>query len=476
MRFYDYPNAEEIAKFFRQTGERLEELNRRVNILLEQTYAQGQLDSIHFTETLARVAALESALKEADTRITVIHEPFVDTKGLDDKALKLPAAQVASEYGILTLRRSGGDTVQPRYARIVGGNGWPGNTHQVYEETGLYYARDGLHNDLSALLDGNADTWLEYERILALPGTKYAATAFAEGMGWLEFEWLPLELEIELEMEELQPLGALVVFPFLPPLPGYRPAKMMTVIDDGRGLRQYFGWMTMSDNIFIPCLPQPARKIKVVCRQETGIKVAIGLPDRPLPLAVAGAGYDPSGQVMLPIYDTDSTGDSREDILINTYYSRPAAQSAPAVRYMIGLKEIRPAAYTYVEESEFVSHSIPISPNARAVRLDGSYIVPEFLRQEKLVKWSLSFDDGTTWLEVATTDADAKLYELPREVKFSGYVPVFLRSKYAVYLPNRPEDMRVKIELRRPVSMDLSEYLTPAVSEYTLVFEEEGVA
>lgn len=476
MRFYDYPDAEEIREFFQQTGKKIDELNEKLNTLIKRTYMQGQLDNINSIDASLQTTILESSLREANTRLTVVHEPFIDTKSLDVNALKKPAAQVVAECGVLTLQRSGGQSIKPQYIRITGGNGLPGNTHQVDEDTKLYLARDGLHNNISHLVDGNHDTWFEYERLLALPGTKYTSTLFAEGLNWLEFQWAPLEFDIEMELDELQPLGALAVYPFLPPFPGYRPADMMVVIDDGQGQRQHFGRINLKENIFVPFLPQSVRKIKASFRQTTGIKVTVGLPQKPLPLTVTGVFYSPTAGITYPVYDASSNQlqDSDRE-LIAEYYNEPASETTQTVRYMVGLREIRPIAYTYAEESEFVFHTIPISPYTRAVRLEGVYTVPEVLYRQKLVKWSLSFDDGATWIEVAANDVDSDLFKLPREVRFGRYTPVFLHSERAAYITGQPESVRVKIELSRPTDIDMAEYFTPIVSDCTIVCEEEDV-
>lgn len=477
MRLYDYPLSEEFANFVASTSERIDALIARLGQLREKLLNNATMATIKQIETTARISRLEYELSMLGTEIAsnnliVTHEPFIDNKNCDTRALTEEAAEVIPVYGMLTLKRRAEREITPAVIR-VSGNGMPGNAHEVYPETGLYHARSGLNASLSYLIDGNNDTWFEYESIYALAGYKYRGAAFSDGLFWIQYGSGGLTLELELETEDLDVIGGIAINPFIPSALGYRtPYVDEIMVDDCRGNRQRLKGDVLDRTLFISCMPQLARKISLVIKQDTPYSTWVGIPEAPYSSDVVGIRYDPlTGSARQPEYRVGEEAGSEADL--SDLFSKPAATILPALRYQVGLRGVSLIAHTYEKTSQYVSNLYSIPEGIRSIQVDVSYIVPEALAASELVKVSVSVDDCATWHRVAGSDSDAARYNLPRKIIFD-HVPSFLQDKNALYFEGTPDSFRVRLDLGRPDGTDLAEYITPVVTDYTAIVEQAG--
>ena len=480
MLLYDYPLSEEFTSFLDATRKRIDAVIEELNSLKRALLEEGAVHSTKQIEVAARISRLEHEIASLGTgsdtgNLLVIHEPFVDNKSCDTKALRDREAEVVTAYGMLTLKRREERELSAAAVRIVAGNGFPGNTHQVYPESGLYQARDGLRADLRYIVDGNADTWFEYEAFCGLQGYRYRNTAFTDGTHWLGFNIRDLSLELEIELEDLEVVGGIVIDPFVPPSAGFRaPYLTGVILDDGRGTRQQLRGALLDRASYIACLPQQARRVLVTIKQAMPYRTWVGIPAKPLPSSVVGMRYDPlTGKTAHPEYRAGSPAGSEVPV-IEEHFAEPATEVLPALRFAIGLRGISLYAHTYEESSEYVSRPYSVPEGIRSLQVDVGYIVPEALAREKLVRVSVSFDDCATWYEVAGTDADAATFGLPRKISFGGHVPDFLRDSRTLYLDGVPDTFRLRLQLSRPADLPLAEHVTPIVTEYTVTVETAG--
>lgn len=481
MRLYDYPLSDDFKETIASICERMDRISQKIDAIKEAVLKENAANDIKRTQVAVRLNKLEHSLKALESQqvgnLVIIHEPFVDSTNCDRDALHFDEAEVSPAQNMLTLKRTSVSEVGIASIQIAEGNGQPGNAHQVYRETGLYHARDGLHTGLNYIIDGYSDTWFEYESLTGLPGYRYHNAAFLEGLHWLKLDMEPLELLLEAETDSLTPVGAVVVDPFIPSVTGYQaPCIDSIVLDDKKGGRQKVTGAQFSRAQCFTCLPQKVKKISIAIRQESPYYTYIGLPDRAYPISIVQMGYDPfTGKVTQPVYSAGSPAADETGIL-ETYYSSAAAEIVPALRYQIGLRHLAVLAHTYAEKSEYISKPYYISGGIRSIEINSIQSVPESLIAGQLVKTSISIDDGTTWYDIATSDSESLLFNLPRQVVFGKYVPVYMRSSRVMYLDAVPDSFRVRILLSRPVNIDLAEYITPVVTEYTAIVEQAGGA
>jgi len=480
MRLYDYPLSEDFLQFLSETKEKIDNLVEEVNAIRAAVIRWNDTANIRQAEIDCRLTKLEHEVYMADIdtgagNILVIHEPFVDDKSYDRMAIHKQEAEIVTDYNMLTLGRTVSHEAAVASVRILDGNGQPGNIHQVYRETAMYHARDGLHTNLWHIVDGNADTWFEYEKIRGLRDNRYHNTMFSGGLHWLKFDPAGLFVNLELELDSLEVIGAVVVEPFIPSIAGYKPAKLDSIIiDDGRGARQQLAYTVLDRTKFITCIPQLTRKARSLLTQDTSYQTWIGVPVEPYPISIVGMKYDPATGLISQPECSNSTTTIDEAVVIEQLFSLPTAEMAPALRYQIGLKQISLLAHMYNEEAEYVSKLYQIPGGIGSVQLDVDYTVPSTLRQSQPVKVSLSVDDCATWHYIAGNDLDATLFHLPRRIVFGKYVPQFMRNSDTLYMNGHPDTLRVRIELARPGDGDISyaQYITPVVSEYTIIIEQ----
>lgn len=479
MRLYDYPLSEEFTKYIESLKKRIDELIDEAERVKKELTLESALHEIKHKELDIRFRKLEDDIEAIEAvqsgNIVIFREPFADDRSMDKDAVSQEPADINAASNMMTLKKTGSDELAVSAIRITSGNGLPGNLHTVYGETRMYHARDGLHISLRDIIDGNSDTWFEYERLRGVSGYKYRNIFFKEGIPWLHFDASSMNLELEVEFQSSGITSGIIVDPFIPAAPGYKPPYMTgIIIDDGKGMKQHTGSYQLADRLYVPSLPQMARRALVNIIQPSPYPVVIGIPENAFSISQLGLRYDPAtGKIKQPEY---KVGDSvaEESDIIEEYFVEPAAETLPALRYAIGLRQISFLSNTYVSESEYVSKLYAVPNGIRSIQLDVDYIVPEALLNDGLVRVYISFDDGATWHELAGNDRDAAVHDLPRKVAFYNYMPSFVRKPDTLYLTGGADTFRVKIVLKQPSNMEHREYITPVVTGYMAVIEEAG--
>lgn len=479
MRLYDYPLSDEFTSFVISLKKRVDELIDEIAQAKQELLLENALYEIKQRELYLRLNKLENDIEALDAmrsgNIVIIREPFADDKSFDLSAVSKEPAEIVTANNMLTLKRTSATELQVSSVRITSGNGFPGNLHTVYEGSNIYHARDGMHISLKDIIDGNNDTWFEYEKLRGIPGYKYKNAYFNEGVFWIKFDADDMNLDIEAEFDVPNIVAGIIMAPFIPAVSGYKPPYISSlIIDDGKGMKQNAGSYQLSDRIYIPCLPQMAKKVEVRLIQSTPYPVLIGVPEKTYSISRLGIKYDPfTRELKQPEYKAGD-GVIDESEIIEEYFVEPAKETLPALRYAIGLRQVAFLANTYVQESEYVSKKYTIANGIRSIQLDVDYVVPEALLNDKLVSVYISFDDGATWYELAGSDRDAQVFGLPRKIIFSSYTPNFVRKADTIYLTGPADSFRVKIYLKQPIDIEHSEYITPVVTGYMAIIEEAG--
>lgn len=464
MKIYDYPLSTEFKKITAGVHARLDSVLSELNGLRENIGLLGDnlaLDELRYLSKLNELKHQIKMLALHRQNATVFYEPFLNAASFDRDAVDVKPAEIILLHGILTLPKTDMKELEISSVRILAGNGMPGNAHQVYLENGIFLAREGLRADLSCLIDGNRDTWFEYEKLQGINGIRYTNTTFIEGYNWLRLEDQPLELQLQIETACRGMVGWIYIDPVEKNY--VAPQLNSVVIDDRRGTKQTVEGGEMNGPLLIQCTPQPVKLITLNMNQPVPYYVNIGIPKQKLTLKELGVAYDAvSGEIIQPSYKlNDPRLETSYDLFTDT-----AVNVVPAMRQQIALRNIRVAACQYEAAAAYVSTPYQLPRNVSAISLNLGYSVPSPLLRWGSLYAYISIDDGVEWLPIKVFPED----DLPSTYSFGQYLPTALRRDGVRYLENRyPESVRVRIDLRRPTTnLPYETYLTPVVNEYTL--------
>lgn len=469
MRFYDYWSAAEFTGELSQLREKFDGLFARLNQLKEELAARGDRLAVSQLYYLARLAELGNTidvLKRRRPNVVVFHEPFLNLANFDLDAVGGTPADVIFSRGLLVLKRTEEKVAEVAEVVVTSGNGLPGNTHQVYPDSGIYCGAEDAHLDLGAIVDGNVNTWFEYERLSALTGAQYFSTRYLEGCPWLTERREPLELALKVRLDRRQIINWVTAEPFLPAERGYIPPYLDLLFDDGRGRKQEVNYGQLTQATFIPTAPQQVRTVTLFLRQPVPYSVTIGVPESKLQLRELGLDYDAANRVIKqPVWRSDETPQDWSEL--RQRLAEAATHTAPALRYQVGLRGIQMGAYRYNAAASYVSYPYVVSGEIAAVRLDVNVSSGALLAGQSSVRAFLSVDDGASWLPVRIPGSGGNE---PVAYAFGQYVPEAVRQPNTAYLGSlRPTAVRVRLDLARPdTGQDYEPYVSPVVSEYTL--------
>lgn len=482
-----------------------------------ETERQSLLDQVkRLTDRLQELK--DAAVLDADS--LTFHESFVDQSKLDQEMIEGTPVNINQTAGAMTLGLL--DAVEVGEGVIISitplSNGFPGNTHQVKTTDGIlrFVGEEHMHLDLQALLDGNADTWFEYEAITVTPtvieGTGGLGFTYQEGVSWLKTDEEPLRLQLQLELDKARSLNWLTLSPFLPAEKGAGPAKLVSIlIEDGKGAKQIIqdGQSLSEDRVillpqmkvkrltltfeqntaydiqaghwFFTELERAATTIFEGSRQQSGKRVDGTKPS----LEDLGLRYDPATQtVEMPSVKAEDTVPDRTEAA-SRLFSIPESgeriqagiEAVPARRYAIGLKDIGLASYRFDVISTYVSTPFKTSRPIRRITLESSEEIPVEFGDGNWVTYYITIDGGQTWHEILPQDSLKQTGNL--EYLIGTRIPAAGRRLRVGYLESQEPvtEVRVKVVLKRPETSVLkdADYYTPTVYDYRLHVDLEGV-
>lgn len=495
----------------------LYEESERILQSLYESFRQMEIDRRKLENRLKRV---EDQLKEIDTKINqevnevVFRESFIDQNQYDQDMVRDNLAYVWTREGVLTLQpRIAESFVERATARIVRGNGLPGNTKQVRMIAGemKFVGEEGLHINLADILDDNADTWFEYEtfyihpRVLAQ--TNYLGYDYAENVSWINPSGEPLTLTLEIELPEAKPINWFSINPFIPNDKGASAAFITSIeIHDGKGgvYRPLYERDVFQEEKIYLFGRRECKRIVITFEQPNAYETEVGhlfykelekqqvnyldrikyqigkrIPGIMPSIENLGVQYDPEQkQIVYPTVKRGDTIDKLTFIKQNLFSVPPQPtpvpdyqvgfENLPAERYVIGIRDIGIASYEFEATSEYVSKNFISSSPIIGVTLTTDEEIPVEFPEGEWIRYYISPDNGATWYRIyprGVAKPNAKLMYLfntntPQEGRIDqfGYVD----------LPEPVHQLRLRIELERPNNIPNAVYYTPIVRGYQL--------
>lgn len=461
---------------------------------------------------------IEDRLKDIDLKMkqnrgeVIFRDSFLDSKNFDKDMVQLDPATVNASEGVLSLTKIDAEEFREGVTvRILEGNGFVGNTHQVRGVDGTYkfFGEDNLHFDLIAMVDGNSDTWFEYETFNISDEVESLTNGYGfeykEGMKWVKEDRGVMRLYFEIELPIAQTINWLSIAPFLPSDKGASPAIIRSmVIHDGKGAANEVssGYDVMQeDKVFI--FPrQKCKRIRIKLEQPSAYETQIGhfffkeLEAKTVNFMAKDKeqkgrridGPKPSVENLFYKYNSTtkslyqpertenglspSDSENVKEALFGTPTVKGQVQAGleavSAKRYVIGVRDVNISSYRFAEESEYISKAFESSNEIRSIQLDASHLIPKQFGEGEWIRYFISIDDGRNWKEISPKGSSKSGSKV--QYIINGNVPIEGRFDNYGYIDTlQPvSSVRLKIVLSRPIDLTDSDYYTPIVHDYKL--------
>lgn len=433
----------------------------------------------------------------------LFQEKFIDSEMFDQEKVKGTLATITPAESILTLQRL--DSVEYREADIeIKSNGFPGNTKQVETINNIvkFVGEDNPHLDITAILDNNSDTWLEYEIYFIKEKIRQTineeSLSYKEGIPWVQETNQPLELDIILTIKEPKMVNWLSLSPFLAPNnTTEQPFIKYIIISDGKGSKkiiaenQQFG----AEHVYLfdrqlckfvtISLIQPAAYdtmagcfyyIDSIANQNPFLQYPLlgrRIDGPQHELSLLGLNYDPATQLI--VQPNTAKGYIPPDKFEKIFEPIPTqtnilsgVETVPIQRYSIGIRDIALASYKFATESTYISKPFTIQNPISLIKLSAISQTPHEPTGVAWLRYYISVDDGATWLPISADDDSTN--EIKQQYIVNSKTPASLRQSQNGYIETQKDvnSVRVKIDLIRPTDAFDTEYLTPIVYGYTL--------
>jgi len=403
-----------------------------------------------------------------------IKEDF--TSGRAFRAAAFPLARVIP-YAVTLQEERSEDVSSSAFVRILPGdsadgitgsysNGFPGNIHEYFG--GNFVGYTNAHADYAAVLDGNPDTWFEYELVSLLPEHRprygrYFTFKGARVLWDRAPEGGQLVLALELMWEKPVTVSQFVLN-FYAPARGYSPVlKKVKVSSDGVEppvTLSAFSHYVNAGELVVSFAPRQCRVAQFFFAQPFAYLTEVGClyySDGDIALSLEKLGVDEGGYS----YRKNPSLVALKDALAGI--PQWEVTVVPALRYVIGIRDIRANSAVYVPASEVISdwYELPFYPSRLMLFVDDN--VPPGTSIEYAVS-----ADGVTWSPVTPLGRGPKdvlevvIDPLWREAAEVGDGTLILRQ---------PTN---KFMIRAVLRSDNSA-ITPVLRSYELISVPEGV-
>lgn len=470
------PDAHDYNAFMESVMKDMFLLSSQSEYLKGSTSTSFELAETISRTFLGRVRRLEqnvSLLRERvrmDTGTTVYRDTFVDDSLLDREAVADNVANIDSSAQKLTLAIEKETDYRGQFIVEIGegSNGLPGNSHTIYRDGDAYrfYGEDNLHADLSTIIDGDKETYFEYEAY-SVPQTEIdrfdgCGFSYHEPVSWGRAEGLTLSLRIV--FPEPKQANKIRLVPFVDTHMGATPPVLEEIIvDDGTGVRQELRpgiFFSKDTTVFFG--RQLVKYIIVTLKQSLGYLIEAGhyrvvtpegLPTEGKLPSIVGLGvrYDPRTRKL--IQPSTESLVKPDPSLVYPFRSdtvnKVTVEPILARRYQIGIRDITVANVTFKNQSSYVSTPFVVNEGKEIKEIALSRDVE--VTAVNSCRTYISIDNCKTWYEVLND--------------YTRFIINGPTGKHIVSLPSAGpvKDVRVRIDL---ATDDTSS--SPQVSSYTL--------
>ncbi|SFJ65759.1 hypothetical protein SAMN02799624_05415 [Paenibacillus sp. UNC496MF] len=460
---------------------------QEADILSKALYADFNYNQVQhsildnqFTQIADKLKDLELLTTNAASngRITFHRNDFVNQDKIDfDRIVGSPAH---IENGAVTLQQKSATNVaeDAQVAIVIGNktydqfiigsdsNGFPGNTHEVTVSPGsslteadytyAFVGQKNSHANYGAVLDGNANTWFEYELVNIRDIDKQKV---AKNLGFdyqvsgnQTLSWAKdpadgvLRLHMQVVLPEAKQINKVNVNLYTPPNYGAKPAIIRDVlISDGQNApKSVLSASKKDEDTTFIFTPQNAKVISILFEQpakyytdighiyyEQKMQVedgtayvfdsltkktdaaeqpringpVIGLQDLGVNVKISDASVDAN----YPLRGSDQDQIAMDDVIynltrtINNENIDVGVERFEGWRYCIGVRDIEIWSCEYEQSAEIVSEPYYFDKPLEKITLSVDEDIPapfyadDPSQKYKWIKYFVSIDDGSTW-------------------------------------------------------------------------------
>lgn len=450
-----------------------------------------------------KISTLQLYSSSADTSVVVFQENFGSDQFID--YAKIPDGQKPSilENTYLALGKESSLvnlTEDAQIAVLESSNGFQGNNQEIAPpETApvnpvtnqpiyRFIGETARNGDPDQVLDGEPNTWFEYEHCYVSPADRLLAGnqnfeyQKVDEDGLTEVDWakgppsgvLKLDLEIDLLSDET--VNYLSYTPYGLQNNNNYPVyvRLVQTSVDGTAWQPVAPqklWIGSASDI------QAARTAENITvgtavwsfeeRQVRYIRLFIEQPN-PVNRPIGHAYYinrdtNQREEGPLPPIEepTREYGPGRTTVGKLVQYR----EFFNGKRWAIGIRDLLAQQVSYVETSAMISKPIKAGGLVDRVTLDAdTYIPPSFASETSWIRYYISPDDGDTWVPISRVADD--YLGLPEILAFNDPTPEAFQETGVQYVTTQDpvESIRVKIEMER----DATTSSTPLVRSYTV--------
>ena len=388
-------------------------------------------------------------------------------------------------------------------------NGFPGNTHQVnlISNKIKFLGESGLRINLTDILDGNDETWFEYE-LYNIPENERLDKInlgfnYSEGISWIsDVSSLNLDLRIFFANAEL--MNNIALKPFIASDKDYAAAKIVSLkISDSSGKlidivsseeifntdKAYYFEPIKCKNIFISLRQPNTYKTDIghFYYKSIGMNNVDYFKSQKEDMIFRVNGPVPSIQNLGIVYDTkqkkliqpsslNKEAGKNDNLVKNNLFnlvpdtngSINALEHFEANRFLIGIRDISCFNFSYKEKSEYVSTKFTSTKPISNISMIVDDFIPKLFPQsdKDYIRYYFSINDGLEWHPIIPRGLN-KLEGYSKYIINSG-TPANYRDKSTGYIetPQNEYSIRIKIILERPTDIEGSEFYSPMVNSY----------
>lgn len=515
-------------------NEMIGEAIRDLGCLITDCQALGNSLNNSFTEAEISRQLFNSELKYINQKIKDMNDKIVQnidgslvlyTESFNDleqteNVSSSSAADVNRKDGVLTLKPIGQAHFEneAKVEILPTSNGIPGNTHLADIINGriTFDGNKDPHLDLKTLLDGNEDTWFEYEAIQVsdevIESCGNYGFHYQEGLPWIMSDDV-LKLNLRVHLNAISVCNWISLAPFISEVKGVKPAQLVRclITDGGSQVQVIEKPYLFDDNIVLIFKPQPVAYIDLEFEQDKAYQVHVGHQyylktsktnvgfydtpsiresyrvEGPMPTVQAvGIQYDPkTRQFIQPNSEHKNPFLSQEEKIkqelfepkVDLKNAKSQMELIPAKRFSIGIRQISIAHYRFDESGEYISIPYQTSKPIRTVTLEADELIPSDFhsylkageKQSKWIQYAVSIDDGVTWHDIYPKH---RAYDGPCQFginhgDISRYIKHNTTGERVRTITSFATVKNVKLRIRLSKPMD-DEFQTPIVYQYKL--------
>lgn len=489
--------------------------------LVSQSFTDAELGRTMMTNELAYITKKISAIGESIAKnqpigTVVFTELFSDLEmaGNIDSS---KSCYINTADGILTLRQTTKSNVSISEIEIDNevSNGFPGNTHCVdtLNNELHFIGQDGLRHNVNRVIDGNKDTWFEFELFSVTDEVRKQCNSYGfeydEGVSWVNNDDI-LRLKLIVHLAASSTCSWVTITPYLSEIKGVKNCYLekCEVITASNNVYEVAVNQIFDDTLVFPFPPQEVSRIEFTFAQPSKYLTKVGhfyytsadtsnmsifqdydysdmfarVDGEKPSIGLLGVKYDPTTKwVVYPNSNTelpnaDYTKDKLFTLPESTIARKSAQEIIDAYRYMIGIREIGLSSSVFTESGEYVSKRFTTDDVITSITLETEEYIPG--DDPEILRYYISLNGGITWHQIypihRAYQGIYKYYVNNDSIENLLATDTTQKKSKNLSVVGDVKSIQFKIEMDRPTDIENKEYCTPIVYKYKLKLTTGG--